>query len=305
MIKAEFERDFIARSYQRTIAKWFFPQILYTYNNKEIFFSPFYTALPGLLFGILPPKPWTLGGGNATKMAVENRFFYNELIKQGTNESKMVVTGKPSTDLIYETIHTENTNLLRDELGIPNGKKVLLCAVPQLAEHDLVKWERHWWEVVSLFYTFSRLPDVAVVLSLHPRSYVSEYQPIAEKYGAVISKRRIHELLPICDVFVATFSTTVMLAIGLGKPSVVIDFYDHDYDIYDKAPGVVVIRRRDLLLPTLQKLFYDKDYYEDLSTWQKAQAADWISMDGKCTERVVQEIYNLIESPPATVNRPV
>jgi hypothetical protein len=300
IIKEDFERDFIARSYQRVIAKKLFPQMLYTYQNQEIFFSPFYTALPGLLFGILPKNAWTLGGGYAARMAVENKFYHNELVKQGTNELKMVITGKPSTDLIYEVIRKNDTGRLRDELGIPHGKKVLLCAVPQLAEHDLFNWERHWWEVIYLLYTFSRLRDVFVVLSLHPRSYPPEYEPISKKYGAVIAKRRIHELLPICDVFVATFSTTVMFAIGIGKPTVVIDFYNLGYDVYDQAPGVLVIRRRNLLLPTLQKLFYDKNYYDDLATSQKAQATDWITIDGKCTERVVQEIYKVIESSPIT-----
>jgi hypothetical protein len=300
IIKDEFEKDFIARSYQRAMAKKLFPQMLYAYQDQEIFFSPFYAALPGLLFGILPKNPWTLGGGYATRMAVENKFYHDELIKQGTDKSKMVVTGKPSSDLIYETNHNNDTDSLRGELEIPSGKKVLLCAVPQLAEHDLFGWERHWWEITFLIYTFSRLRDVSIVLSLHPRSEPAEYRPIAKKYGAVIAKRRVHELLPICDVFVATFSTTVMLAIGLGKPAVVIDFYNLDYDVYDKAPGVLVIRNRNELLPNLEKLFYNDEYYRDLAASQKEPAADWITLDGRCTERVVNEIYRMIELSPGT-----
>jgi hypothetical protein len=300
IIKEDFEKDFIARSYQRVIAKKLFPQMLYSYQNQEIFFSPFYAALPGLLFGILPKNPWTLGGGHAARMAVENNFYRSKLVEQGTYESKMVVTGKPSTDQIYEIIHKGDMDLICNEMGIPSGKKVLLCAVPQLMEHELVSWERHWWEVIFLLDTFSRLRDVSVVLSLHPRSYPPEYQAVAERYGAVIAKRRIHELLPLCDVFLATFSTTVMFAVGIGKPTVVVDFYDLNYDVYDQAPGVVVVRRRDLLLPTLERLFYDKRYYTDMTALQKEHATDWVVLDGKCTERVVQEIYKLIESSTIT-----
>jgi hypothetical protein len=296
MIKDNFEQFFIARSLQKKIAKIIFPEILYRYEDRDIFFFPFQMALPGWYLRLLPENPWTIGGGHASRMAVENEFFYHILRDQGIPASKMVVTGKPSSDHIYETIKRGDKTAIRNELGIPEDKKILLCAVPQLAEHELTSWERHWWEVESLLSTFSGLPGVATVLSLHPRSYPPEYQSVARRYGAVIAQRRIYELLPISDVFVATYSTTVMFAVGMAKPTIVVDFYNLDHDIYNQAPGVTIVNRRDQLRPSLERLFLDDAYYDSVVATQKKFARQWLVLDGKCTERVVSEIYTLIES---------
>ncbi|MBN1572788.1 MAG: CDP-glycerol glycerophosphotransferase family protein [Deltaproteobacteria bacterium] len=295
MIKENFEQFFVGRSFQKIVSKILFPRIIHNYEGRDIFFFPFQAAVSGWVLGLLPENPWTIGGGRASRMAVENEFFRNILIEQGVTPSKMVVTGKPSSDYIYETLKQGDPDVIRGELGIAGDKKILLCAVPQLAEHELTSWERHWWEIEFLLYTFSKLPNVATVLSLHPRSHPPDYTPVAERYGAVIARRRIYELLPISDVFVATYSTTVMFAVGMAKPTVVVDFYGLDHDIYNRAPGVMIVNRRDQLGPSLKKLFMDDIYYDSLAASQKKSAGQWLVLDGKCTERVVGEIYALIE----------
>ena len=199
----------------------------------------------------------------------------------------MIVLGKPAVDLIFEQMHQVDLSDLRTELGIPEKKSVILCAVPQLAEHNLLSWDEHWREIEFLFATLTRQPKTVVILSLHPKSNPVDYQPLADQYGAIIASQRIYSLLPLCDIFFATYSSTVAQAIGLGKPVIVVDFYGLDYDFYDQEPGVRVIRDRDMFSPTIERILNDREYYDQLAAAQKKRASEWILLDGYCTKRIV------------------
>jgi len=82
-----------------------------------------------------------------------------------------------------------------------------------------------------------------------------------------------------------------------GKPTVVLDFYGLNYTFYDDAPGVIVLRSHDQLAGTLTRLFSDRQHYSQLAEAQHQQASEWILLDGRCTKRVVEGSYRLIENP--------
>ena len=245
----------------------------------------------------MPKNPWTLGGSTANLTATESPCSYHMFIEQGVPKEKLVVTGKPSVDQTYEMVQRTKHCAIKEELGIAEAERILLSSIPQLAEHGVLPWSQHWQEIEFLLANFARLRDVSIVLSLHPKSNPLDYQPLADRYGATVAKRRIYELLPACDVFVVTYSSTVMQAIGIAKPTVLVDFYGLKYTVYDNAPGVIQVRERSQLESTLTRLFSDPQYYSQLAEAQRQQASEWILLDGKCTERVVEELYSLIESP--------
>jgi hypothetical protein len=295
--KQDVDRCYGMQTLSNRIAGALFPNWVYEFEGSRLLFSPGVQSVVAWALGIMPENPWTIGGGAATRMAVESPHLRRMFVEQGIPAEKLVVTGKPSVDQIYEAMQPANQHIIREELGIPEAEQVLLCAVPQLAEHRLMSWSQHWQEIEFLLATFAQLKNVSIVLSLHPKSDPSEYRPLADQYGTTLAKRRIYELLPACDVFVATFSSTVMQAIGLSKPTVIVDFYSLGYTFYDDAPGVIVLRSRDHLASTLAKLFSDPQYYDLLSEAQLPQTSEWVLLDGKCTERVAEELYRLIESP--------
>ncbi len=278
------------------IAAFFQPQWVYEYKGHKLLFLPGGPSLIAKLVGIMPEKPWSLGGGKANKMAVESQRIQCALVDQDIASEKLLVTGKPSHDQIYNDIQEADHETLRAELGIESNQKVLLCSLPQLAEHHLLSWPEHWKEIEFLLDTFAQLENVAVVLSLHPKCDRNAYQPLADKYGAVIADERFYNILPICDVFVSTFSSTVVAAIGLGKPSVVVDFYELNYSFYDDAPGVVIVDQKNLLHPNLTKLLTETAHYTQMVQTQKTHAKQWILLDGKATERVTHELYHLIKT---------
>jgi hypothetical protein len=277
-----------------------YPHWVYELDGRPWFFVPASIALAAKFWGMMPDNPWAIGGGSATQMAVESPKLKADFIEQGIPPEKMIVTGKPSIDQVYQLLHSVEASQIRQELGVSREQPLVLCSVPQLGEHGLLPWDQHWKEIEFLFSALAEQNLAPVVLSLHPKSKAEDYRPLIEKYGLILTNRRIYEILPLCDLFVATFSSVVMQAIGIGKPTVVVDFYGLGYTIYDQEPGVLVIRERAKLIPIMQRIISDRGYYQQLVQAQQKRAPEWILLDGRSTDRLIETIDQLIEKKDQT-----
>lgn len=274
------------------------PAWVTAHEGQKLFWQPPAAMLAAALWGILPQKPWVLGGGAAWMMAVENPQSQDRLVRQGMPPEKITVTGKPRYDRAAKVWRrrAQERQQLFAAIKLDANKPLLTCAVPQLGEHELLPWERHWEETEFLFATLSRVrSDVNVVLSLHPKSDLQQYAPRAEQYGLTIARtHRYDQLIPVSDLFVATFSSTVTLAIAAHIPTLVIDFYAMNYDFFDEVEGIVVLREKKNLLPTLRRALTDRAYYQQLVDGQARAADDWARFDGQATARILKLIDELV-----------
>ncbi len=250
------------------------------------------------IVGIMPRIPWSLGGGGAWRMAVENEYHKNNFIVQKVPHQKMVVVGKPRYDQAAQIWmnQAEHKSHICSALNIDASKPLLVCAVPQMAEHEFLTWPEHWKEMEFLFESFSQLkPEVNTILSLHPKSDFAKYLPRAQKFGLPIAKKLPYDqLIPVCDGFVATYSSTVSLAIAAQKPTIVIDFYGFNIDLFSDVKGIEVVKHHEQFAPTLRRLFSDHDYYNQLVEGQTQAAKTWARFDGKATERILNLIDDLV-----------
>ncbi len=294
--RPDFQEKFAINTLFRSFVARVFPRWVYTHEGTPVLFLPALNALMAWTLGMMPANPWTIGGGAATRMAVESEAVKRMFLGQGVPEDKMVVTGKPSFDVQHATAQDAEAKRekLCSELGIDESHRIILCAVPQIGEEGALPWEKHWELTEFLFKVLASPDGVSVVLSLHQKSPVDQYKPLADKYGAVIAgNHNIYELIPLCDVFVAAFSSTVVLAMGAHKPAVVIDFYDLDYHFYDECKGLVIVRSQDDFEPTLKSIVCEQVHYDRLVAGHEECAPEWINMDGKCSERMIAEIDKL------------
>jgi hypothetical protein len=291
-----FETDFRVKGIHKRFIALLFPQWAHTYKSMRLFFHPVTPSLAAWFLGTMSKNPWISGGGHADMYAIESGLAKGTALKEGVSEEKVVVTGKPSVDDLADLIHSADLEELRKDYGIPEGNKVVLCAVPQLGEHGLLPWDKHMQETEFLFEQMSALPDTSVLLSLHPKMDPENYKKLAAQYGAQIPDARVYSLLPLCHVFVATASSIVVQAIAISKPSVVVDFSKLDpEDFYVGSPGVTTLWDREKLYPTLEKLLTDDVFYKQQQAAQGQEGDKWALLDGKCTERVTEEIYKLTE----------
>ncbi|MCC6739422.1 MAG: CDP-glycerol glycerophosphotransferase family protein [Planctomycetia bacterium] len=268
------------------------PGWVFRHKGCRLFYAPPGNLLAAQWCGMMPRNPWTLGGGFATRMTVDSERSRAMFVEQGTPAEKMVVTGKPSGDDIARELKAADPARVRRELGVPADRRLILCSVPPLAEHGRLTWEAHWKEIEFLFRTLGAT-GASVVLSLHPRSDPEPYRARAAAAGAILASRRVYELIPACDIFVAAYSSTVAQAIAVHKPAVVVDFYGLGYPVYDTAPGTAVIRDRDALAGALRRLLEDPAFYGERRREQELRGGDWAVLDGGCTARVVGELLRI------------
>jgi len=284
------------------------PEWTYTQNGDTFLWNPPYWLLAARIAGIAPKRPWSLGGGEALRMAVESPYHRDNFLQQGVPAEKIFVSGKPRYDSaaeVWKNQKIERSQICR-ELNIDENKAMLVCAVPQMAEHDLLSWPEHWDEIDFLFSSLAELrPAVNAVLSLHPKSDFSKYAPRAEQFGLTLVRDHSYDqLIPVCDAFLATFSSTVTLAIACHKPVIVIDFYGLGYDFFDGMAGIVVCREHAKLVKALDRLFNDNENYQQMVSGQASSAKYWACFDGQATARILDEIEQLIEQGNEIQNLP-
>ena len=273
------------------------PHWIYEYKQRRIFFIPPPRAVPAALLGLMPGNPWTLAGGAATAMALESQAVRDMFLEAGADSSKMIVTGKPSHDTLYacwRDAHRHKVHLCA-ELNIEPDIPFLLCSLPQLAEGHVLSWPEYWTEIRFLAKTLSQVQHVNVVLALHPTCDYEQYRFLAEEYPVIVSQGDINELIPVADVYIATLSSTMVLAMVCQIPAVCVDFYGHGYDVYDGVRGIVSIRDKPALLPTLRRILADRMYYDQLVQGQTEAARYWACFDGRATERVIALLDELID----------
>ena len=275
------------------------PEWVYTYRGETMLWNPPAWLLAAWMAGILPKNPWILGGGGAWCMAVESQYHQDIFRKQGIPAQKIFVSGKPRYDSsaqIWSRQPSEKAQMCRD-LDIDIKNPLLVCAVHQSAEHGLLSWADHWAETDFLFAALAEIKSsVNVLLSLHPKSDFTQYTPRAQEYGLLIARDyQYDQLVPVCDIYLASFSSTVTLAIACHKPTIVLDFYGHNYDIFDNMPGIVVCRQHDEFQAILSRVINNQDYYDQLVEGQAKSAEYWARFDGKSTQRILNMIDELVE----------
>lgn len=284
------------------INRWvarFFPRWVYTYKGIPTLLYSWGDSLAATLTGMMPDNPWAFGGGMAGKMLVESELARDIFAAAGTKRDKMVVTGRPTVDALFELMRDQKSirAAVCETYGIQPEKKIVLCSVPHLKEHHLLPEAEHWAEMEFLFSTLTKVPGGNVLLNLHPGCRAADYKPLADKYGAVLCEGAdIYGLIPACDIYVSCYSTTVNLVMGCLKPVVIVDFYKLDYPTYDDCPGVAVVRNKAELLPLLERFATDDEFVAAFRRKQEVEAPKWVMMDGRNTERIVNEILSDVKN---------
>ena len=251
--------------------------------------------------GIFPPHPLRshCGAGLATRVAIDCQYVGDLNDQLGVPREVQTMTGRASTDTVAR-IH-RNADQYRqafcEKYGLDPGKRILLYSVPSNAEQGLCSWQQHWERTRFLFEAMAVLENTHVVLNLHPKCDTNAYDDIAAHYGMTIAHDEpIEQVIPLCDVLMCTFSSTIVWAIGCGKPVVIQNFYGYTYPMYDACPGVVVVNRREDLVPVLSRIFSDVAYHEHLAAEQRRVGPQWAQLDDQCSQRLIAEVEDLTAS---------
>jgi hypothetical protein len=259
-----------------------------TDDGHAFLFYPAWWTLAAWLSGILPQKPWYMGGGHTSIVAIDGIETKQRYVSYGIDGKKLVITGQPAFDDLYGIYL--NKKRIREELiqkwHLDPQRKLLICALPQMGEHEILPWDRHWQEINFLVETLSS-QNASIVLSLHPKMDKEQYAYLRHEFHVTISEYPLSQILPIADVFVATFSSTVIWAILCQIPTIIVDFYDLNYNIWDTFEGCIIERNRTEFNETLHRVLNDDKFYSQLQQNQRKSSHLIAPFDGKAMERII------------------
>lgn len=227
--------------------------------------------------------------------AVFGPFYKRLLTKLSTYpEDRVFITGQPRYDRIYhiEKLYSRE-RFLREHSIDPNNKMVLWTTQC----HGLSMEENHR-NFVTVLKTMRRFENVRLVIKQHPGEgpiYTRMIQNYLANYGvgAVITRgdSDVYEQLYACDLMVAKSSTTIMEAVALDKPVIVLNLTAEPPPIgldYVKEGVAIEVSGEEELNSAIQGLLTSD---RKLARNRKRFVEKYLyRLDGRATNRVINLI---------------
>ncbi|MBU2025431.1 glycosyltransferase, partial [Patescibacteria group bacterium] len=276
-----------------------FPHWVHEYKGEKVLRKKAYEIIVDEALKLAPEAPWTVHGGQADSVVVDNKFLLKHYKREGVKESKLKIIGSINDDILKKNIELKNK--LARRLGklqkFSRNKKVILCAFPPDYTEVYKSDFKNYRKLVSFWIkSLKKWEDKTnVIFQAHPRIKKQDLEMI-RSLGAKITTWDITKLIPICDILVTSVSSIIRMAIACEKPVLNYDLYHFKYYDYNQAKGVITVQEKSDFAAELEKLITDQKYYKEIGERQKLSAPDWRMMDGKSGERILSLIRKMIKS---------
>lgn len=210
--------------------------------------------------------PWVSGHGASDIVCADSKHTADIFRSYGIADEKIRIVGGFSHDTLFKSYRdrSEIRNRLYRDLEFDSTKKLIAVAVPQYGEQGFLSSDRHWVETIRLVDLVSQSGQ-NVILALHPRHDRREYAFLAEKFDVRIAAEPLEKYLPACDLFLASYSSTLVWAVLCEVPSINFDFVGLNFGLYDYLNSVQNVKDISALLPAIGKTLRSEivDFAED------------------------------------------
>ena len=248
--------------YSKTTKKKFRSHI-----RENNFYYPHPVANATDRFGVLSENPWFVGNGPSDILCLPNSYLKEHYIRNGNDPKKIKSIGDLSYDEIYKTFKDKEKirKKIIKKYNLDDQKKVILLVLPQLAEHNIMSWRKHWFETAFLVRSVENLNENTLI-SLHPKMEITKYKKyFSTNYNSQIIDEQLASVLPIADLNVVCYSSTVYWSVLCGVKTVIFDFYKLNLKIFDFLTSVVKVNDKNVfekkLRIAIQKDFdFNKDW---------------------------------------------
>lgn len=227
-----------------------FKKYIQSIHGVDLIYYHFDVLIIFKIFGVLSNNPWAMGGNSLSTVCVNNEQVKNELAISGVPEVNIKVTGSYKYNI-------EKSSATKKEV------RLIGFALPQLFEHNILPWEEHIHSIETVLENLTKLP-AQVEVFLHPKMEFSKYQYLESKYNCNIFKGRTDEGIPSLDVYIATFSSTVLTGLVYGVPSLVLDSFNANYDMFNQYESVRIFNSESKLCCYMSRLIEDRLEYNGL-----------------------------------------
>lgn len=247
------------------------------------------THLPDEIGGDLTPSHCPIPDVSA----VYGEFDRKNLIDIGHySPKKVVVTGDPRYDMIKNIDKILKKEDVFEKLNLDPKKKTIVVATQP--------WSRQESELIinSVFNAMKNIPEAQLIVKPHRFDiYSSLYEKLAKENGVdatIIKDIDIFELLYICDILIAKYSSVALEAVAFDKPVISINLTGMDSVPYTREGIVVGVDEAEDVALAIKNIFENKKVGEELREKRKEFVSYYAhKIDGKSMERILNLIKKL------------
>lgn len=238
------------------------------------------------------------GEGGCTKIAVMGDYTKELFVERRISPQKIIVTGLPKLDLIYERDFNRTTFL--KQIGLTPDKTIVSLLTDAAVEHRLWTKSQRRDFIVKIITAFKQLPEVQLIIKVHPFEDPTDYYIIAKqmKYEAKIFKEiDLYDVIETSDIIITGVSTAGLEALFFDKPLIVPNFYnDPEYIPYIRSGVAIGVYEADDIPEAINTILHDGQVKSRLDSSRKVYIYHHAYLqDGKASERVANLIIQMIE----------
>ena len=257
-------------------------------------------------------EPFDLLKIEADKVAVTGSFFKDQLARsQVMPEEKLAVTGQPRYDTFYKNVPVNRKELCA-KYSIDPDKKTALFASTYFYYasygEDVDPWafQQYYRWLRAIYTALSRLEDVQLLVKPHhnPGDPLNMHTKIiqeldtAGRFTILPPMSIITDFMKISDVFITIGSTTVLEAVDLELPMVVVNLYGQvDPMEYLREGIATIVEKESDIYPSVKQMLEDKGLQERIKENQRRIKERLLhTPDGKASERIAALFEKMIKT---------
>lgn len=218
---------------------------------------------------LLTKNPWYIGAGICDSVLVDNVTTFQRYVDNGTPKEKIHIVGNPLYDRLYKSYNQAQTLKKKyiNKYDLNPEKKTVVIAWPELSSQHVISAKDQENENVFLLQSLLKL-HVNVLVSLHPKAAKVNYQFLMNAPDVHIINEELIDIIAIADLFTCTYSSTVVWAVICGIKTVVFDFYDLNYSMYDFLESISIVTNK-VSLSNVWIECLDSDTIDFTKDWQQ------------------------------------
>lgn len=225
----------------------------------------------------------------ATKKAVWGKETKEWYLKFGTPESRVVVTGSPRFDMIFNREWSDQESL-KKRLQIDSAYKIAVYATQPLGGARIRE------VVTTTLNGLHKIDNLFVLVMLHPYEKKEFYQQLAAgkercrvfAFGEV----SLYDALSAADLFVTSFSTAALEAMLFNVPVVTVEPFPPNFS-YSQSGAVFATRTAEELAFLARRILTEEDFRQAVLEKARPFLKKHCVTDGFSSRRLIRELENL------------
>ena len=278
------------------------PKWRFQHAGKEMIRLPLSKIIAVEFLGISTPAPWVLNRGSSRSIALDSEMQKKSYLALDFPSDQLSVIGDLNGEQLWRGL--SNKAELRKALGRKHGmdmnKPLVLCGFPpnQYSSSSTGDFEYPTFKklVDQWMMSFHAISDRAnIFICPQPRLDPAMLARYSTSSLRILSAPTI-EMIPLCDLYVASISATIRWAISCGIPVVNYDCYRYRYGDFKNAPGVIETDNHNEFQIVLERFIDDPKFAATQQKKQQSVMKSWGMVDAHNSDRLAELAQTIMQS---------